>query len=71
MDGLIGILMVIGLFLLRIGLPVITLVVLGILIDRWQSKREKELAEYRQTAPAMESAAAQVNGEPEEVKVTV
>jgi hypothetical protein len=28
------------LFLLRIGIPVMLLVGLGILIDRWQSKRE-------------------------------
>lgn len=28
-----------GYFLLRIGLPVLLLVVLGILIDRWERKR--------------------------------
>lgn len=31
---------VIVLFIIRIGIPVIVLVTLGILIDRWQSKRE-------------------------------
>ena len=31
-----------GLFLLRIGLPVTVLVILGILIDRWQTGREDD-----------------------------
>jgi hypothetical protein len=43
MDELLMILSVAGLFLLRIGVPVILLVGLGILIDRWQSKREHTL----------------------------
>jgi hypothetical protein len=30
-------------FIIRIGVPVILLLSLGILIDRWQSRREKEV----------------------------
>jgi len=30
------------LFLLRIGVPVLVLLTVGILIDRWQSKREHD-----------------------------
>lgn len=37
------ILTVTGLFLLRVGIPVVMLVVLGILIDKWQTRREAEL----------------------------
>jgi hypothetical protein len=38
-------------FLLRIGVPVILLIGLGILIDRWQSKREESYGEEtRKTA---------------------
>ena len=35
------------LFLIRIGIPVALLVGLGVLIDRWQSKREAEVERYR------------------------
>jgi hypothetical protein len=37
------ILAVLGLFVLRIGVPVVVLITLGILIDRWQSRREAEV----------------------------
>lgn len=37
------ILAVVGLFLLRVGIPVLLLVALGILIDKWQTRREAEL----------------------------
>lgn len=43
MNDLLTILSVTALFLLRIGVPVILLVALGLLIDRWQSKRESEV----------------------------
>jgi hypothetical protein len=43
MNELVTILGVAALFLLRIGIPVILLVGLGLLIDRWQSKREAEI----------------------------
>ncbi len=38
-----SVLAVLGLFMLRIGVPVVALITLGILIDRWQSRREKEV----------------------------
>jgi hypothetical protein len=37
------VLSVLGLFMLRIGGPLLLLVGLGILIDRWQRKREQEI----------------------------
>ena len=37
------VLAVLGLFILRIGVPVVALISLGILIDRWQSRREEEV----------------------------
>jgi hypothetical protein len=43
MDDLLMVLSVAGLFLLRIGVPVMLLVGLGLLIDRWQSKRERDI----------------------------
>ncbi len=43
MDGLLLTLGVIGLFLLRVGVPVLVLIVLGYAIDRWQSRREAEI----------------------------
>jgi hypothetical protein len=46
MDDLQLILSVTSLFLLRIGLPVLLLVGLGILVDRWQSKREDDYKNY-------------------------
>ncbi len=36
-----AILNVMGFFLLRVGLPVILLVTLGILIDRWEKSRRE------------------------------
>lgn len=41
MDDLLMVLNVAVLFILRIGVPVILLVSLGILIDRWQSNRDR------------------------------
>ncbi|MCB9453935.1 MAG: hypothetical protein H6672_21085 [Anaerolineaceae bacterium] len=32
-----------GLFLIRVGIPVLALVTVGILVDRWQHKREMAL----------------------------
>ena len=40
---------VIVLFVFRIGIPLALLIGLGVLIDRWQSKREEEVTQYRQT----------------------
>jgi hypothetical protein len=53
MDQLLLSLSVIGLFVLRIGVPMLILVGIGIAIDRWQSHREKQ---YQDT-PYVESAA--------------
>ena len=43
MEQLLTILSVAALFLVRIGVPVLILIALGILVDRWQSKREDAL----------------------------
>lgn len=43
MEQLLTIISVAALFLIRIGVPVIILITLGILVDRWQSKRENAL----------------------------
>ena len=49
------ILSVAGLFLVRVGLPVLVLVLLGILIDRWQTGREAEaLRKYKPDLTVME-----------------
>lgn len=41
MDQVLLSLGVIGLFILRIGVPMLILIGVGITIDRWQSRREK------------------------------
>ncbi len=43
MEQIITILGVAALFLVRIGIPVLALITLGILIDRWQNKRQQEV----------------------------
>jgi Sec-independent protein secretion pathway component TatC len=43
MESLLLIVSVTVLFVIRIGIPVVILFSIGILIDRWQSRREKEL----------------------------
>jgi hypothetical protein len=43
MNELTNIASIAGLFLLRIGVPLVLFALLGILIDRWQSKREEEI----------------------------
>jgi hypothetical protein len=43
MEQLVMILSVAALFFIRMGIPVIVLITLGVLIDRWQSKRENAL----------------------------
>jgi hypothetical protein len=44
MAELSSVLAVLGLFMLRIGVPVVFLITLGILIDRWQSRRETNIS---------------------------
>lgn len=39
-----------GLFIVRIGIPVMVLVALGVLIDRWQTHREAEAMAVQQPA---------------------
>jgi hypothetical protein len=51
MDELLLSLGVIGLFILRIGVPMLILIGIGIAIDRWQSSREKKF----QSTPYQES----------------
>lgn len=43
MEQILLILSVAIMFLIRIGVPVIVLIILGILIDRWQAKRDKDV----------------------------
>lgn len=43
MEQLLLTLSIAALFLLRIGVPVIILITIGIVIDRWQNHREQEL----------------------------
>jgi len=43
MEQVLMTLSVAALFFLRIGIPVIVLIGLGIVIDRWQAKREEEI----------------------------
>lgn len=47
MDDLMLIIGVAGMFLLRIGIPVLLLIMLGILIDRWQTKRENDVRQFQ------------------------
>lgn len=47
MEDLMTVLGVAALFLVRIGIPVILLIGLGLLIDRWQSHREREVEQQR------------------------
>ena len=37
---------VVLMFLLRIGLPILVLIVLGVLIDRWQSQRDEYVRQH-------------------------
>ena len=46
METMIGILSVAALFFVRIGIPVLILTGLGIIIDRWQNKREEQVKQY-------------------------
>lgn len=46
METVIGILSVATLFFVRIGIPVLILTGLGIIVDRWQTKREKQVKQF-------------------------
>ncbi len=43
MEQLLTIISVAGLFLIRIGVPVLVLLAVGLLVERWQSRREQAL----------------------------
>ena len=43
MEQLLLTLSIAALFLLRIGVPVVVLITLGMIVDRWQSKREQKI----------------------------
>lgn len=43
MEQLLLVLSVAAMFIIRIGIPVILLLAIGLLIDRWQSKRERDV----------------------------
>ena len=45
MDSILEVMAIAGLFLLRIGIPLVILVVLGLAIDRWQTHREEQIKE--------------------------
>ena len=47
MDDLLLTLSIIILFLVRVGVPVLVLVTLGVLIDRWQSRRETDITKIK------------------------
>jgi hypothetical protein len=64
MDGVLAVLSVIGLFMLRIGVPVLLLVALGILIDRWQTRRDEYIDQRYGTMT--ESQPAEQEAEEEE-----
>ena len=51
MEQLLATVGVVALFLIRVGVPVLVLVGIGILIDRWQSSREKEIDRLYQQRP--------------------
>lgn len=46
MEGFLLTLSVALMFFLRIGIPVLVLIVLGALIDRWQSQRDDYIRHY-------------------------
>ncbi|RPI98141.1 MAG: hypothetical protein EHM39_08505 [Chloroflexi bacterium] len=65
MDGILAVLSVVGLFMLRIGVPVLLLVALGIVIDRWQTRREEHIEQRYGTMPATDTAGTEVESEEE------
>jgi hypothetical protein len=66
MDGVLGVLSVIGLFMLRIGVPVLLLVALGIIVDRWQSRREEYINQRYGEMPETQTAEQEAEVEEEE-----
>jgi hypothetical protein len=63
------VLAVIGLFLLRVGLPIVLLIALGLLIDRWQTKRNAEIKRMQKpTFQVIEGGKAQAETAEESVR---
>lgn len=56
------ILAVAGLFLLRVGLPLVALIVLGLLVDRWQTRRNEEIKRQLEKRP-LDFTAYKADGE--------
>ena len=46
MDSILEVVVIAGLFLLRIGVPLVILVILGLAIDRWQNHRDEQIKEH-------------------------
>ncbi|MBN1563823.1 MAG: hypothetical protein JXA10_08285 [Anaerolineae bacterium] len=63
MAELSSVLAVLGLFMLRIGIPVVALITLGILVDRWQSRREAEVRNMYAVGQIEDEAEAEVQDE--------
>jgi hypothetical protein len=66
MDGILAVLSVAGLFMLRIGVPVLVLVALGILVDRWQTRRDEHINQRYGTMTESQPAQQEVESEEEE-----
>ncbi len=63
------VLAVLGLFMLRIGVPVVVLVTLGVLIDRWQTRREAEVRNMYATGQIEDEVQAESEDEAKKHKV--
>jgi hypothetical protein len=66
MDGVLAVLSVIALFMLRIGVPVLLLVALGIIVDRWQTRREEYIDQRYGEMPQAQGVEAEAEAESEE-----
>lgn len=51
MESVLLTLSVIALFLMRVGIPVVLLITVGMLVERWQRHREAEVKQYLQSHP--------------------
>jgi hypothetical protein len=63
-----SVLAVLGLFMLRIGVPVVILITLGILIDRWQSRRDAEVRSMYRVGQIEDEALEDIQDEVKEQK---
>lgn len=63
MNEVLAVLSVVGLFVLRIGVPVLLLVALGILVDRWQNKRDEYIDQRYGTMTDAQTAEAEAEAE--------